>query len=132
MIAGAPAEAFPPELLHPAAEGPALQPLAADFREHKDGQRLALLKLVAALADVGLDELVQRDAQRHIRQITAVTIAALLGMVITGSLAIAAVQARKAAERERLAAEREQNCGEGMIEFMLDDLQDAGEERRSA
>ena len=40
LIAGEPGEAFPAALLH--HHGAALEPLAADFREGRDGKRLAL------------------------------------------------------------------------------------------
>ena len=45
------------------------EPLAADFREGGEGQRLAFLKLVAGMLGVGLDELVQRDQTRRHRQL---------------------------------------------------------------
>jgi hypothetical protein len=43
------------------------EPLAADFREGRDGSRLALLKLIAGMLGVGLDELVQRETTRRRR-----------------------------------------------------------------
>ncbi|MGH1558080.1 toll/interleukin-1 receptor domain-containing protein [Caulobacter segnis] len=64
LAEGEPAEAFPA----PLREGH--EPLAADFRPTGDGARLALLKLVAGVAGVGLDEVVQRDAQRRLRSVT--------------------------------------------------------------
>jgi tetratricopeptide (TPR) repeat protein len=90
-------------------------PLAADFRPQSDGPRLALLKLVAVLAGVRLDELAQRDAQRRIRQITYVTGGALAGMALMSVLTIAALNARAKAEHERAR-------GETLIEFVLTDL----------
>jgi hypothetical protein len=106
--------------LHPAllAAGPgdgAGMPLAADFGRHGDGPRLALLKLVAVLAGVRLDALVQRDAQRRIRQVTITCAAALLGMAAMAILAVLAVNARAAAERERAR-------GATLIEYLLKDL----------
>lgn len=117
LYEGTSATAFHKALLLTGADHKPLKPLAADFRRNGDGSRLALLKLVAVLADVGLDELVQRDAQRRIRRIAAVTIAAVVGMLVTGLLAVLALQARAAAERER---ER----GEAMVGYLLDDLRD--------
>ena len=39
------------------------EPAAADIRESADGEKNSLLKLVAGLIGVGLDELKQRDLQ---------------------------------------------------------------------
>ena len=112
LLHGEPAEAFPPAL----AEGGA-EPLAADFRKAADGERLALLKLVAGIAGVGVDELVQRDAQRRLRGVMAVTAAAVAGMLAMGAMTAVALQARAEAERQRAEAE-------GLVEFMLTDLRD--------
>jgi hypothetical protein len=112
---GTPATAFPAALRAPGPEGRPLEPLAADFTGRGHGARLALLKLVAALAGVGLDELVHRDAQRRIRQAAAVSLAAVAGMAGAGLLALAAVRARAAAESERARGER-------VIDFLLTDL----------
>ena len=109
LAKGEPAEAFPA----PLCEGH--EPLAADFRPTGDGSRLALLKLVAGVAGVGLDELVQRDAQRRLRSVTAVTglsLAAALGM---GLLTAFALNARDEAERQR-------GESESLVEFMMTDL----------
>lgn len=111
LVDGEPAEAFPP----PLCEGH--EPLAADFRPTGDGARLALLKLVAGVAGVGLDELVQRDAQRRLRSVTAVTglsLAAALGM---GLLTAFALNARDEAERQR-------GESESLVEFMMTDLRE--------
>jgi hypothetical protein len=110
LIRGEPAAAFPPAL---AAGG--VEPLAADFRKQSDGDRLALLKLVAGIAGVGVDQLVQRDAQRRLRGVMAVTAAAVLGMLAMGAMTAFALQARAEAERQRAEAE-------GLVEFMLTDL----------
>ena len=64
LLAGEPAEAFPPALRALDEE-----PLAADFRPGRDFD-LAKLKLVAALASVGFNELRDREAQRARRRRT--------------------------------------------------------------
>lgn len=110
LIRGEPAEAFPPAL---AAGG--VEPLAADFRKEGDGERLALLKLVAGIAGVGVDQLVQRDAQRRMQGVMAVTAVAVAGMLAMGGMTAVALQARAEAERQRAEAE-------GLVEFMLNDL----------
>jgi tetratricopeptide (TPR) repeat protein len=99
--------------MFPEHDGP--QPLAAHFNRHGDGARLALLKLVAALAGVRLDELAQRDAQRRVHQVTRLGIGALAGMAIMAGLAVVAINERATAERERAR-------GEKLIAFLLTNL----------
>lgn len=117
VVAGRPGEWFPDALLATNAGEKPIEPLAADLRKEGDGLRLGLLKLVAGVTGVGLDSLVQRDAQRKLRRVTAVTVGALFGMLAMGLLAVAALDARAEAERQRGQAE-------GLIEFMLTDLRD--------
>lgn len=112
LVEGEPADAFPEILRAGGAE-----PLAADFRDGRDGPRLGLLKLVAGIVGVGLDELIQRDAQRRLRGVMAVTAAALAAMVAMGVLTLFALNARAEAERERARAE-------GLVEFMITDLRE--------
>lgn len=115
LIDGEPGEAFPDALLH-AAEG-AIEPLAADFRKGRDGERLGLLKLAAGLTALPLDRLVQRDAQARQRRVMAVTAASLLLSLVLAALLVFALRARAEAERQRGEAE-------GLVEFMLTDLRD--------
>ncbi|WP_313536394.1 toll/interleukin-1 receptor domain-containing protein [Sphingomonas sp.] len=114
LFAGEPAEALPLPLRR-TADGAETEPLAADFREGKDGRRLALLKLVAGAVGVPLDALVQRDAQARVRRVTAVTALAILLLLAMAGLTILAVRARGEAEARRAQAE-------GLVEFMLTDL----------
>jgi tetratricopeptide (TPR) repeat protein len=109
LVDGEPADAFPAPLRC------AAEPLAADFRPHRDGERLALLKLVAGMVGVGLDQLVQRDAQRRVRRVTVVTAGSVAAMLAMGVLTAFALSARAEADRQRAEAE-------GMVEFMLTDL----------
>lgn len=111
IIDGEPHEAFPPAL----KEG--VEPLAADLRRQGDGVRLGTLKIIAGLAGIGLDRLVQRDAQRRVRRVTAITITLLITMLGFLLLTLAALQAQREAERQRAEAE-------GIIEFMLTDLRE--------
>lgn len=110
LIQGEPTEAFPAVLY----EG-GVEPLAADFRKDGDGDRLAFLKLVAGIAGVGVDQLIQRDAQRRLRGVMAVTAAALVAVVAMGGMTFVALEARAEAERQRAEAE-------GIVKFMLTDL----------
>jgi tetratricopeptide (TPR) repeat protein len=112
---GEPQDCFPPGLLGQDATGKTIEPLAADFRRGGDGEHLGLLKLVAGILGLGLDELVQRDATRRNQRVTAVTAAALAGMIVMGVLTAFALNARQEAERQRGEAE-------GLIEYMLTDL----------
>jgi tetratricopeptide (TPR) repeat protein len=118
LVRGEPAEAIPPAMTE-GGDGPgpghAHQPLAADFRPHADGEHLALLKLVAVLAGVGLDQLVQRDAQRRVRRMGAIGAASLFGMATAGVLAFAAIEGRIAAEHERARSQH-------VVDYMLTDL----------
>lgn len=115
ILDGEPSECFPKTL--GVAQGAQVEPLAADIRASGDGRRLGFLKLVAGIAGVPLDALVQRDAARRIRRVTAVTLAAVVAMLVMAMLTIVALNARRDAERQRANAE-------GLVEFMLTDLRD--------
>lgn len=112
ILSGDPATAFPLALTRNGTE-----PLAADLRPEGDGQQLGFLKIVAGIAGVPLDALIQRDAQRRIRRVTAITASALVAMLIMGIMTAFAIQARNEAARQRAAAE-------GLVEYMLTDLRE--------
>jgi tetratricopeptide (TPR) repeat protein len=99
-------------------------PIAADARSGKDGKTNAKLKLIAGMLDVGFDALKQREHQRHMQRMVAITALSLSAMLITTGLAIDAVIARKAAVLARQAAERRQKQAENLVDFMLGDLND--------
>ena len=117
VLDGDPPDCFPDKLRAFGRDGTWHEPLATDLRRGRDGPHLGLLKLVAGITGVGLDALVQRDAQRKVRRVTAVTITALAAMLIMAALALVALDARREAERQRAEAE-------GQIEFMLTDLRE--------
>ena len=94
-----------------------LHPLAADFREGGDGKRLAFLKIVAGLTNLPLDALVQRDSQRQVRRVMAVTAGAAVLAVIMALLLVMALRSREEAEHQRAGAE-------GLVEFMLTTLRE--------
>jgi tetratricopeptide (TPR) repeat protein len=113
-------ECFPPALRQKydrrgRPTGKRAEPLAADFRIDGEARRLALLKLVAGMLGVGLDELVQRETTRKHRRMAWLAAASLGGMAVTSTLAVTAFQARNAARDQRREAE-------GLIGFMLGDL----------
>ncbi|MEO8176751.1 MAG: TIR domain-containing protein [Sphingomicrobium sp.] len=91
------------------------EPLAADLRDDHDGKRLGLLKIIAGMLGVGLDELVKRETLRRQRRLAIVAAASLTGMVVTSTLAVVAIEARDAASDQRREAE-------GLVGFMLGDL----------
>lgn len=101
-----------------------IEPVAADARPGKDGKTNAKLKLIAGLLDVGFDALKQRELQRRARRMAAVAVVALIVMAVTTVLAITAVIARNAAVVSRQSAERRQKQAEGLVNFMLGDLND--------
>jgi len=116
IVRSEPHESFPPVLVRDAG-GEAVEPLAADFRRGQDGWHLGILKLIAAIVDVRVDELVQRDSQRRVRRVMAVTAAAILAVIGMVGLTLFAFNAQREAERQRLEAER-------LIGFMSTDLRE--------
>lgn len=115
-------ECFPDALKHRfdtrgRATAERAEPIAADLRPQGDGRALGLLKLVAGIAGVRLDDLVQRDVQRRHRRMVAITGASLAAATIASGLAVTAVLARNEARDQRRQAE-------GLVGFMLGDLKD--------
>jgi tetratricopeptide (TPR) repeat protein len=115
-------ECFPPALRHRVGRDGKLtrqkvEPVAADLREDRDGQRIGSLKIAAGMLEVGLDDLVQRDQQRRQKRLTWMVAASLLGMAFTTALSVVAINARDAAREERRQAE-------GLVGFLLGDLKD--------
>lgn len=93
------------------------EPMAADLREDRDGRKLGLLKIVAGMLGLGLDDLVQRDSHRRQRRLALVAGGSVLGMLVSVGLAVTALQARDSAREQRREAE-------GLIGFMLGDLRE--------
>lgn len=93
------------------------EPIAADFRATGDGRQLGLLKIVAGMIGVGLDDLVQREQQRRHKRLTYIAAASLAGMVVTSGLSVYAFDKRDEARDQRREAE-------GLVGFMLGDLRD--------
>ncbi|TCM19687.1 TIR-like protein DUF1863 [Novosphingobium sp. PhB165] len=115
LVDGEPEESFPRALLQPDANGVVHEPIAADFRGDSDGPKLARLKIVAGLTGVALDQIIQRDAQRQLRRVIAIT---LLTVLLTLSMALMLIFAVRA----QMEAQRQRQQAEGLIEFMLTDL----------
>jgi tetratricopeptide (TPR) repeat protein len=115
-------ECFPPALRyqydrHGRATPKRAEPLAADLRGGDEVRRIGLLKLIAGMIGVGLDELVQRETRQRNRRLAWLAAASLAGMAITSGLAFTAIQARDAARDQRREAE-------GLVAYMVGDLKD--------
>jgi tetratricopeptide (TPR) repeat protein len=95
------------------------EPIAADLRQHADGRRLAQLKLIAGLTGLKLDQLVQREAQRRMQQLSMVAAGAMGGMVITGGLALYANQQRIEANQQRIIAEKEARAARAASDYLV-------------
>lgn len=72
-------------------------PFAADARPGKGGRQEALLKLIAGILNLNLDQLRQRDTQRRRLRWAIVTAICLAGMVCASALALYAWNQRDAA-----------------------------------
>jgi tetratricopeptide (TPR) repeat protein len=139
IVAGDPAgtgdeRCFPEALLSArgdAADGDRKEPIAADVRPDGDGRGPALLKLVAGLLGLRLDDLVRREEQRRQRRLLAITAAAIAGMGVTSTLAALALLARNEAEAQRTRAEVEAATAQQTSEFLtqLFDVADPSEAR---
>jgi hypothetical protein len=60
----------------------AVEPIAADMREGKDGRRRAFLKIAAGILGVDFDSLYQRDKKRRRNRLIAFSSAALVGLAM--------------------------------------------------
>jgi eukaryotic-like serine/threonine-protein kinase len=115
-------ECFPPALRQKfdsrgRPTGKRAEPIAADLRADKDGRQLGLLKIIAGMIGVGLDDLVQREQQRRNKRLTYIAAASLAGMTVTSGLAVFAFDKRDEARDQRREAE-------GLVGFMLGDLKE--------
>ncbi|SDD90625.1 toll/interleukin-1 receptor domain-containing protein [Kordiimonas lacus] len=124
-------ECFPEALLHSfradgSRGGLSAEGLAADIRAEGDGRSMGLLKIVAGLIGVGLNDLVRRDEQRRQRNMIAVAAASIVGMSVMGALTYeastardAAKQAQKLAEAKTQEAITNKNDVEDLLKFMM-------------
>lgn len=94
------------------------EPIAADARRSADGKARARLKILAGLLGLGLDELRQRELQRRLRRMFAISIASTAATVVAIVLALNAFMARDEAQQRRQQAE-------SLLEFMVVDLRDS-------
>ena len=118
-------ECFPDALIYKLGKDGELskvrgEPIAADARPQKDRKLNALLKLLAGMLGIGLDELKRRDARRRQWRVAALVSGSLTGMIITSVLAAAAWMARNEAERQRAQAVKEANTARRVTTFIVD------------
>ena len=90
-------ECFPPPLRGAQLVETRGVPFAADARPGKGGRQEALLKLVAGILSLNLDQLRQRDTQRRRLRWAVLTAICLAGMVCASALALYAWDQRDAA-----------------------------------
>jgi len=100
-----------------AADGAVAEPGGADFRPEGDGRQMGLVKLVAGLLGLPLDQIIQRDLQRRNRRVMAVTVMAACSALVLSGLTLFALTGWSEAEQRKAEAE-------DLIEFMLNDLRD--------
>jgi tetratricopeptide (TPR) repeat protein len=95
------------------------EPIAADVRRDADGPRLATQKLIAGLTGLKLDDLVQRETQRRIAQMTVVAAGAVFGMLVTGGLAFYANSLRIEANQQRAIAQHEAAAARAASDYLV-------------
>ena len=95
------------------------EPIAADIRPNGDGKRLGLMKLIAGLTGLRLDDLVQREAQRRARRLTIVATGLGVGMLGTSGLAFYANEQRKVAVEQRQIAEKETAAARAATDYLI-------------
>jgi tetratricopeptide (TPR) repeat protein len=95
------------------------EPIAADLRPGKDGKRLALMKLIAGITGLRLDDLVQREAQRRARRMTQIAVGSTMGMLFATGLAVYANQQRLVAVEQRQIAERETAAARAATDYLI-------------
>lgn len=117
LFEGDPATSFPPALTDGGVE-----PLAADFRAEGDGPRLAFLKIVAGVVGAPLDELIQRDAQRRLRRVTAVTVASATLALVLLAMTMFALDSRRDALAAQQRAEAQARNTEDLNRYLVRDF----------
>jgi hypothetical protein len=105
LFEGTKADSFHSHLLTGTGGRPA-DPLAADFRAKGDGARLALLKLMASLAGVNLDDLIHRDARRQRRFLMLAGGAVSLIALLVAVLSYTTYRAKTSEVQQRIEASR--------------------------
>lgn len=105
---------FPPALLE-GKDGARCEPLAADIRRYADGRHIGLLKIIAGILGIRLDELRRRDAQRRLRR-------RLLNTAVAVTLAVVIAWLFHTAQSSREAVRLQRAGTEELLSFMLGEL----------
>jgi tetratricopeptide (TPR) repeat protein len=105
---------FPPALLE-SGDGQRCEPLAADIRRYNDGRHIGLLKVIAGVLGIRLDELRRRDAQRRLRR-------RLFNGAVAVTLALVIAWLFHSAQSSREAVRLQRAGTEEMLSFMLGEL----------
>jgi len=107
------------------------EPVAADFRDGKDGRENALLKLVAGLFGLPLDDLVRRhlEAERRRRLVSTMIASAmaLLAIAATGAGLFAWQQQQVAETRRVEASEQRDRAQNALAQIYVDAARAAGD-----
>jgi tetratricopeptide (TPR) repeat protein len=104
-----------PSALVELPDGGRREPLAADVRRYADGKHLALLKIIAGLLGVRLDELRRRDAHRRLQRRLVWGAVSVVLMLLIGWLLYSQAESRAAAKLQRVNTEE-------LLSYMLGDL----------
>ena len=91
------------------------EPAAADLRETADGEKNSLLKLVAGLIGVGLDDLKQRDLLARQKRLARIAFVSAILAISAISLAVYAMFQQQQAKIARANAEIEKQLA--MVEL---------------
>ena len=110
LIEGTPSTSFPDALLEMGHE-----PLAANLSQ--ENFQLGTTQLAASILNVGLDDLVQREAKRRRRRLVTMTAGSVIFSGLMAMSTFTAIKAKNDAELSR-------NEAENLVEFMLSDLKE--------
>lgn len=110
---------YPPALY---GENGSADLVAPDLRPGGDGRRLGFLKLVAGLAGLRLDALIQRDQQRAIRRLRLTVALSLTAVLTFAALGTALHFQRREAIRQRDLAREVRDRAQEMNSYFLTDL----------
>ncbi len=127
-------ECFPDALQHSfhtdgVKAGLSAEGLAADIRPEADGKRMGLMKIIAGMLGVGLNDLVQREEKRRQRRLAVWSTAAGISLFAMGCLTYEAMSARtdaeqatKIAEAKTIEAEQRLTENEQLTHFMMTNI----------
>ncbi len=118
-------ECFPPAVLKAiqpdgSTRGFSPEGLAADVRQDGDGKRMGLIKIVAGMIGVGLNDIVRREERRRQGQTVGIVTTAGIAVAVMSGLLYEATEARKAAVQSQSEAETRQTALQQELAFNKD------------